>query len=109
MYDTLRIRSLEDENHKLKKDIEFLQNENNRMTDEIERWKFASGLERGGDPDGVRPEDAERFWSNAFSNLCPQCAETVSDTVTMRKDSRSSQNGGDLPIKKAWFESVHRR
>jgi hypothetical protein len=28
---------------------------------EVEGWKIASGLSRGGDPDGVRPSDLERY------------------------------------------------
>ena len=27
------------------------------------RWKAACGLMRGGDPDGVSPEDAAKYWS----------------------------------------------
>lgn len=30
--------------------------------EEIERWKDASGLECGGDPDGVTPDGMRRFW-----------------------------------------------
>lgn len=29
---------------------------------EIEAWKLASGLECGGDPDGVTPAEAQRYW-----------------------------------------------
>lgn len=31
-----------------------------RMAEEIEAWKSATGLERGGDPDAVRPDDIVR-------------------------------------------------
>ncbi len=31
-----------------------------KLADEVERWKEASGLERGGDPDGVTPEAVRR-------------------------------------------------
>lgn len=33
-----------------------------RAEAEVERWKEASGLECGGDPDGVTPARAQRYW-----------------------------------------------
>ncbi len=32
------------------------------LLEEIEAWKSASGLECGGDPDGVTPSAAQRYW-----------------------------------------------
>ena len=37
--------------------IRDLREENLKLLAEIEEWKTASGLERGGDPDGVTPDD----------------------------------------------------
>jgi len=34
------------------------------QSDEVERWKLASGLERGGDPDGVTPDACRKYWGN---------------------------------------------
>lgn len=39
------------------------------LSDEVERWKLASGLERGGDPDGVTPEAAQSYWNEVESEV----------------------------------------
>lgn len=36
-----------------------------RLSDEIERWKDASGLDLGGDPDGVTPE----YWNRVKAEI----------------------------------------
>lgn len=62
----------------------------NRLLTEIGKWKDASGLERGGDPDGVTPDDLrneldhlratqEKSWSAADEALCAQYETALRD------------------------------
>jgi hypothetical protein len=44
---------------------------------EIEEWKEASGLECGGDPDGVTPAKAKEFWSAESRRIEALQAENV--------------------------------
>ena len=46
---------------KMQAKIEELVSDRLKLLDEIDRWKLASGLEKGGDPDAVTPEDAELY------------------------------------------------
>ena len=40
-----------------------------KLSHEIDRWKSASGLECGGDPDGVTPEAAAKYWRRGEDRL----------------------------------------
>jgi hypothetical protein len=51
-----------DELDALKAKVMTLEAQLEVVEDEIDRWKDASGLECGGDPDGVTPEAAQRYW-----------------------------------------------
>ena len=42
--------------------IRLMQRQRDEAWDEIEAWKSASGLERGGDPDAVTPADLAQHW-----------------------------------------------
>jgi hypothetical protein len=44
--------------------------ERDQMRLEIEAWKDASGLQVGGDPDGVTPEAAAAYWKDVERRLC---------------------------------------
>ena len=44
--------------------VEKMQAEINRLNAEIDEWKAASGLECGGDPDGVTPKACRDYWEN---------------------------------------------
>lgn len=39
-----------------------VEEENRILLEEIKKWKNASGLEVGGDPDGVTPEKMSLYW-----------------------------------------------
>ena len=53
--------------------------------DEIEAWKDASGLERGGDPDGVTPEGARKYWEN-IERIANQRDDAVNSYLNCRQD-----------------------
>ena len=44
--------------------VRKMQSEIHRLKEEIEEWKNASGLEYGGDPDGVTPKACREYWEN---------------------------------------------
>ncbi len=52
---------------------------------EIERWKDASGLECGGDPDGVTPEGAAAYWAN-IERIAQQRDDAVKGYLNCRQD-----------------------
>ena len=56
--------------------------------EEIERWKIASGLERGGDPDGVRPDDVSGVldWYEKEVERHKQRAAQIALRVGAQKD-----------------------
>jgi hypothetical protein len=69
-----------------------LETENLRLLAEIDEWKDASGLERGGDPDGVTPDDLrnemahlrttqEKSWGAADDAMCAQYEAVIRDLV----------------------------
>jgi hypothetical protein len=61
--------SLEDNLERAQRRIGELVAERDRLLDEVERWKLASGLEDGrGDPDGVTPEAMQRYWEGFEAN-----------------------------------------
>jgi len=43
---------------------------------EIEEWKLASGLMRGGDPDAVTPENMRQYWEEQERQLA-LCREAI--------------------------------
>ena len=47
-----------------KNKVKELEAKNLALLEEIEEWKKATGLEKGGDPDGVTPEDARKYWES---------------------------------------------
>lgn len=66
--------------------------ENLVLLREVDEWKDASGLERGGDPDGVTPDDLrneiahlraaqEKSWSAADEATCAQYEAVIRDLV----------------------------
>lgn len=66
-WETLRYtRRLQDEAERtiddLQRQIATLRIANLGALAEVEAWKLASGLEAGGDPDGVTPDAAQAFW-----------------------------------------------
>lgn len=66
--------------------------------DEIERWKQASGLIRGGDPDGVTPEDAAEHWQSA--------AQRATERALKWFDSLSLHPHDATGTRSAWIASV---
>lgn len=44
---------------------------------EINKWKDASGLERGGDPDGVTPDAARNYWVEVENKMIVAQAEVA--------------------------------
>lgn len=60
-----------------------------RLADEVERWKSASGLiDAAGDPDGVTPEAMRRYWEHVEAERDEarvELAEARSDCETMRE------------------------
>jgi hypothetical protein len=50
--------------NRLKKQLHEYSTKLTVAADEIIAWKEASGLELGGDPDGVTPRAAQEFWDN---------------------------------------------
>ena len=62
------------------------------LLEEIEKWKDSTGLERGGDPDGVTPDDLraeiahlratqEKSWSAADETLCARYEAVIRDLM----------------------------
>jgi hypothetical protein len=57
--------------------------------DEIIAWKDATGLERGGDTDGITPAKAKEFWDSDASRILTfreQAIEIQTDIVALRHD-----------------------
>jgi len=102
--DLSRINRIEKQNEHLHLQMKSLAFRRIQALEQIEKWKEASGLERGGDPDGVTPDDLfnelmhlratqEKSWSAAdevlaaehdcemsrvtlvLEQFCHQCAE----------------------------------
>jgi hypothetical protein len=44
--------------------------ERDQMRLEVEAWKDTSGLQVGGDPEGVTPEAAKAYWKDVERRLC---------------------------------------
>lgn len=75
-----------DELHQL---TDFLKHNLEMAEKQIEQWKDASGLERGGDPDGVTPESAKEFWDTEAKRVDAfkaQAIEHETDIVALRHD-----------------------
>lgn len=53
--------------------------------DEIMAWKEASGLECGGDPDGVTPKAAAEYWAN-IERIAQQRDDAVNSYLNCRQD-----------------------
>ena len=53
---------------------------------QIDEWKDASGLECGGDPDGVTPSKAKKFWKDKAEAFRKQEIEYQVDIVALRHD-----------------------
>ena len=53
---------------------------------EIEEWKLASGLERGGDPDGVTPAAMQQYWEGQERQLA-LCREALRGLLAMVDDT----------------------
>lgn len=56
---------------------------------QIEQWKDASGLECGGDPDGVTPAKAKKFWdaeTKRVEAFQEQAIEYQTDIIALRHD-----------------------
>ncbi len=52
-----------------------------RLAAEVEDWKDATGLERGGDPDGVRPDHLRRFIAELEDGYTTEMAANASACV----------------------------
>lgn len=48
-------------------EVERLREELERAAEQVDAWKDASGLECGGDPDGVTPAAMKRYWESVES------------------------------------------
>lgn len=62
-----------------------LETENLKLLAEIEEWKEASGLECGGDPDGVTPQQARDHWAN-IKRIAQQRDDAVNSYINCRQD-----------------------
>ena len=51
-----------------------------KLSREIDSWKSASGLECGGDPDGVTPEAAQKYWA-ALESALTEAQDTAAALV----------------------------
>ena len=51
----------------LERERDSLGDENRLLLAEVDEWKDASGLECGGDPDGVTPNSMRRYWESVES------------------------------------------
>ena len=66
--------------------------------DELIAWKDASGLERGGDPDGVTPAKAKEFWDSEARRIPAfreQAIELQTDIVALRHDLEVAEHERD--------------
>jgi hypothetical protein len=52
---------------------------------EIEKWKDASGLECGGDPDGVTPDACREYWGN-IESIAQERDDAVNCALNLRQD-----------------------
>jgi len=52
---------------------------------EVDAWKLASGLERGGDPDGVTPAGMQQYWEEQERQLS-LCREALRGLLAMVSD-----------------------
>lgn len=66
-----------------------------RLSDEIERWKDASGLECRGDPDGVTPEAARKYWDEVEAEIYG-----IGSIVDVEKEMRNENQRKDRKITK---------
>ena len=70
--------------------------------DEILAWKDASGLECGGDPDGVTPAKAKEFWEREARRVelfQVQEIEHQADVVAIRHDLEVAEHGRNQACK----------
>ena len=78
-----------DEVSRLKAQLEAYSRKMIDAADEIIAWKDASGLESGGDPDGVTPAKARKFWdaeAKKVEAFQAQAIEHQADVVAYRHD-----------------------
>jgi hypothetical protein len=66
-----------------------------RLEEEIEKWKIASGLQKGGDPDGVTPQLAERYWAVVRRKVDRLEAENeeLKERITLARKGCSTECG----------------
>jgi len=65
---------------------------------EVEAWKLASGLERGGNPDAVTPQDAEEHWTKvgqASQALMAEVAMLLLDVPRLRETRKALAEAHD--------------
>lgn len=73
----------------LQQSNDFLRHRAETAETQIERWKDASGLECGGDPDGITPAKAKEFWdaeAKRIEAFRAQDIERQTDIVALRHD-----------------------
>ena len=89
--DDFETSDLRDENQRLAQATEAMLRRSERALEraekaeaEVERWKSASGLERGGDPDTITPADCERNVQSLMAEVerlrPPGCARNQDST-----------------------------
>ena len=70
----------------LRQSNDFLRHRAETAEQQIEEWKDASGLECGGDPDGVTPTKVKEFWGKQFEAFRAQDIERQTDITALRHD-----------------------
>ena len=76
------------------KALEDVRAENAKLSEEIDAWKDASGLECGGDPDGVTPKAAKAHWekvereNEALLDLAKEHLGTTFDALLKELEKR---------------------
>ena len=85
MSDCYTIKEQYEEIERLQKQLEAARELIYQSLAEIEEWKLASGLEVGGDPDGVTPAAARRYWEEleARRNAWRQLAKDMGEFLSM--------------------------
>ena len=106
--DLRRIKSIEQQNEHLHLKNKSLAFEKIEAIEEIEKWKEASGLEKGGDPDAVTPDDLykeiahlraaqEKSWSAADEALLAEHESEMAKMVLGVEQFCRQCEDGDEP------------
>ena len=80
---------------RFRKKINELETENLVLLAEIDEWKAASGLECGGDPDGITPAKAKQFWDaeeKRIEAFRAQDIERQTDITALRHDLEAAEH-----------------